>query len=343
MLFIRSLYGAEDFFDRALPRHPYLRHVIGMFAVGAVFTALFAWTGHYYVEGVGYATIFDTLTRSLTGVGFLLLLCLLKLVATSVTLGSGASGGIFSPALFMGATLGAAFGAILQRWLTVPGMNPAVFALAGMAGVVAGATGAALTAIVMIFEMTLNYAVILPLTITAAVSYGVRRMMLAESIYTMKLVRRGHVMPEALQANAHLVHHVGDIAMSKAMVCPADLPPTRLDLDEGADAPTHYVVVDGDRIVGVVAREWALGHPGLLRAAPRVADVAARDFVRVLPETTMFDLLVRMQQAHAHVAVVATSASGAGQGRPSAPHVLGVVSRADMTEAIAEGMEIFGD
>ena len=61
VMFIRTLYGAEDFFDGVIPRHPYLRHVVGMLGVGLVFTTLFSLSGHYYVQGVGYATIIDVL------------------------------------------------------------------------------------------------------------------------------------------------------------------------------------------------------------------------------------------------------------------------------------------
>ncbi len=337
VVFIRALYGAEDLFDRLMPRHAYLRHVVGMLGVGVAFTALWLWTGHYYIEGVGYAAILDVLTGSLASVPFLLLLFLLKLFATSATLGSGASGGIFSPSLFMGAMLGAAYGLVLRHFLMPAfGMAPAVFALAGMAGVVAGATGAALTAVVMIFEMTLDYAVVLPMTLTVAVSYGLRRMMLAESVYTMKLVRRGEAMPEALQANAHMVHHVADVTMSRAVACPASLAPAGVGLADRADAPAYFVVVDANQIVGVVAREWAQSHREACQQAHRLDELMQRDFIVVSPETTIFNLIARIQRTRTSVAVVATVVD-------EVPKVSGVVSKADLAEILAEGMELFQD
>ena len=84
-----------------------------MLMVGVLIYALLRFQGHYYVEGVGYATIQAILENNLAGVGLLLGLFVAKLFATSVSLGSGASGGIFSPSLFMGATLGAAFGSLV--------------------------------------------------------------------------------------------------------------------------------------------------------------------------------------------------------------------------------------
>jgi CIC family chloride channel protein len=150
--FVRSLHWAEDLFDRVPGR--YLRHAAGMLLVGALIYALMRWRGHYYVEGVGYATIQATLTGQLTVAWFLLLLYVCKLFATSVSLGSGSSGGIFSPSLFMGATLGGAMAGLVST--VYPGLPISVpaFAMVGMGTMVGSATGAALTAVAMVFEMT---------------------------------------------------------------------------------------------------------------------------------------------------------------------------------------------
>jgi CIC family chloride channel protein len=131
----------------------------------------------------------------------LVLLFALKLIATSLTLGSGASRGIFSPALFLGATLGTAYGTVLNHIYPSLGISPAGFAVAAMGGAIGGTTGAALAGIVMIYEMTMDYRVIIPMTITVALSYGVRRMLMRDNIYTRRLALRGHNVPEALQTN----------------------------------------------------------------------------------------------------------------------------------------------
>jgi CIC family chloride channel protein len=198
-LFIRSIYAFEDLFEGRIPRHPFLRHALGMLLVGLTMYACLRFFGHYYVQGVGYATIQDIVSGAAIPVWLLLLLCALKLLTTSLTLGSGASGGVFSPSLFMGATLGAAFGQLIQWGLPDLHLSPIAFAIGGMAGVVSGTTGAALTAMVMIYEMTLDYSVIVPMAITVAVAYGIRRALCRESIYTMKLARRGHAIPDALR------------------------------------------------------------------------------------------------------------------------------------------------
>ena len=196
--YIKSIYLAEDVFARLA--RPYLRHALGMALVGALMYLSLRAFGRYYIEGVGYAAIQDLLSGWRAPIGLLLLLCALKLVATSVTLGSGASGGVFSPALFMGAMLGQAYALGVHALFPALPADPRAFAIAGMAGLVGGSTGAAMASIVMILEMTLDYQVVLPMAITVALSYGLRKMICPQSIYTLKLERRWHPVPQALLA-----------------------------------------------------------------------------------------------------------------------------------------------
>jgi CIC family chloride channel protein len=115
-LFIKSIYGAEDFFDEKVSDNYYVRHILGMVGVGVIIYLCWVYLGHYYVEGVGYATIMDILSGTLYQSPLLLLLFGLKLFNTSLTLGSGGSGGIFSPALYLGATLGGPTGLLSARF-----------------------------------------------------------------------------------------------------------------------------------------------------------------------------------------------------------------------------------
>ncbi len=340
VVFIRGLYGAEDLFEKYIPHHDYLRHAAGMLLVGVAMVGMMHYTGHYYIEGVGYATIMDVLTGTLTNVPLLLMLFVLKLAATSLTLGSGASGGIFSPSLVMGTAVGAAFGLGLRALVPAWHIDPGAFALAGMAGMVAGATGAALAAIVMMFEMTLDYRMVLPMTLTVAVSYGLRRLWSTESIYTMKLARRHHYTPKALEANPALVHHVSDIPLAPAEVLPADLPAARFDA--AADRPEHVVLVDHGMVTGVVLRDWVRAHPDAVAGAATLADIARAAGVAsivVRHDNTIFTLLGRLRLAHASLAVVLGPPSGTEHARS----VLGVVTMTHLAEVLTEGMEILID
>ena len=142
----------------------------------------------------------DILRGELTASGFLLLLVAAKLLLTCLTLGSGASGGVFSPAMFLGAALGGCFGSTLLHVLPDLPMTPAHFAYAGMAGMVGGTTGAVLTGTIMIFEITRDYTVILPVILIVVLTCTVRSWLSPSTIYTLKLVRRGEIVPQALQA-----------------------------------------------------------------------------------------------------------------------------------------------
>jgi len=307
-LMVHGIYWFEDRFD-AMPGTYYTRHVLGMLAVGLIFLAfmsvvgpLFGQPGHYYVEGVGYATILDVLRGDLTAPGFLLLLAGAKLLVTGLTLGSGASGGVFSPSLFMGATLGASLGAILEALAPGAGLTSVSFAVAGMAGMVAGTTGAVLTAIVMVFEMTWDYGVILPTILTAVTAYAVRQRLSPASIYTLKLLRRGHVVPQGLQAWIVGTRRARDVMSAGFVVRDADQP------EDPAPPPDPGAVV-------VVAR-------GARVAAVAVGDEAASlAYVRVAADDRLAAVLRALGRAEAKVALVMRSA-----GSESPRDLMGVIT-----------------
>ena len=178
--FIRALSFAETIFERIA--NPYLRNVIGMLMIGVLIYVLLRVADHYFVEGVGYSTIQAILSGNLTLPVLLFVLFAAKVAATSVSIGAGASGGIFSPSLFMGATLGGAFGVLVKLFVPVDGLGVTTCAIIGMAAMVGGGTGAAMTAVTMIFEMTRDYDLVMPSIIAVALAIGVRRLLSAENI-----------------------------------------------------------------------------------------------------------------------------------------------------------------
>lgn len=205
VIFIRCIYFAEDCFDRFTNSY-YIRHMTGMFFVGLTMYAMMYFYDHYYIQGVGYATIVDVLSMILDHPGFLLFIALLKLFDTALTLGSGGSGGVFSPLLFIGATFGASFAGIVDHLF--PGqieMNIQLGALAGMAGMVGASTGAVGTAIIMTAELTNDFTIVLPLMLIVAIADGVRRLMMNDTIYTLKLTRRKHYIPEVLRSDRQVM------------------------------------------------------------------------------------------------------------------------------------------
>ena len=303
MIFIRALYGFEDMFER-MPGNDYTRHALGMLLVGIMMYLLLRYTGQYAIEGVGYATIQDILKQLLLHPGFLLLLFALKLLATSLTLGSGASGGIFSPSLFLGATLGGAYAMLLAPLIPGAHLDIAGTAVIGMAGMVAGATGAVVTAIVMIFEMTRDYNVIIPLMITASLAFGIRRALLRDSIYTMKLSRRGHNIPEALQTNLYLMHtarELLDVPMLRRTA--DDRTPLRKVLHARHRMP-HILLVSDGRIAGLISADELHRLDPDTRLSQLFATHGGSDFITVSADDSLFDVFIRLRDSRADIALV---------------------------------------
>ncbi|NOX88101.1 MAG: CBS domain-containing protein [Calditrichaeota bacterium] len=181
--FIRTLYYSEDFFDN-LKMPDYVKGVIGGLCIGGIGLVF------PYIYGVGY----DAMDMALYGHliwQIAAVLVVVKILATSISLGSGGSGGIFAPSLFMGAMLGVTSGHIVNLLFPSWTASPGAYALVAMGGVVGAATHGPITAILIIFEMTNDYKIILPLMITTIIATLLAMRLQNESIYTLKLIRRG--------------------------------------------------------------------------------------------------------------------------------------------------------
>jgi CIC family chloride channel protein len=190
VIFIHGIYWFEDLFTY-LFKNPYLRHIVGMSFIGVMLYLFMYYFGHYYIEGIGYSTIQDILLFVIKNPLLLFLLFLGKLLATCLTLSSGASGGVFSPSLFLGAVWGGFLAIISNLFLPNLSINPTFFIIVSMAGMLGSITGMVITSIVLLFEVTGAYQVIFPTIITAITAYWVRKAVCSESVYTLKLNRRG--------------------------------------------------------------------------------------------------------------------------------------------------------
>jgi len=334
--FIRGLHLAEDLFNKIEGK--YVRHVSGMLLLGVLIYALQRSLGHYYVEGVGYATVQAILLGQLSGAAVLVLLFASKMLATSLSLGSGSSGGIFSPSLFMGATIGGAFAAVLTA-LHVPWVvDVPSFAMVGMGAMVGGGTGAVMTAVTMIFEMTLDYSVVLPMIVAVAFSVGIRRLLSRESIYTLKLLRQGRVLPNALHANLFLVRLAKEVMTSDWVLAPATMSFASLLVQLDYDGRMRHVVVsDGDRILGVLRINMALRRAA--EESPSeltLRQIASRDFAIAREDDVVSDVIRRMWRKHASMAVVVGK-----RGIPRVSDIVGVVTKEHVADAVAGGLSVY--
>jgi CIC family chloride channel protein len=205
-----------------------------------------------------------------------------------------------------------------------------------MAAMVGGATGAAMTAVTMIFEMTRDYDIVMPMIVSVAVSIGIRRLLSRENIYTIKLVSRGHFIPKALHANMFLVRQAADVIDRDVMILPGET-----SLDEFVRLPQHegrirHVVVTRDeKVVGVVRINTGLHH-GLEGTYTGVSleDVASRNFIFAQPDEIMFGVIGRMWKAGAMMTVVSQ-----GNGVARADQVLGVITKEHVADSVAASVQ----
>jgi CIC family chloride channel protein len=334
--FIRALNLAEDLFD--LIKQRYLRHMLGMLILGVLMYVLLRTLGQYYIDGVGYATVQAILAGQLATFWLLGLLFVCKVLATSLSLGSGSSGGIFSPSLFMGAALGGGFAALLNlAGMPIPLSVPA-FAIVGMGAMVGGATGAVMTAVTMIFEMTLDYSIIMPMIVAVAMSTGARRVLSRETIYTLKLVRRGRSIPKARHANMFLVRKAREVMDTDIQVLPAEQSfDDYLRQPEHAGRLRHVVVTENEHLYGVIRVNTGLRR-GLESATTgvRLRDVASRNFTVVSEEVTAYEVIRRMWRKKAIMAVVVR-----GNGIPRASDVVGVITKEHVADSVADSIAVY--
>jgi CIC family chloride channel protein len=251
-LYIRVIDGVAMAADR-LPRRlaPFLP-VAALAALGV--SAL--WLPQ--VLGNGYDTVNAALLSELSLL-LLVLLPLAKLLATAVCAGAGVPGGLFTPSLYYGALLGGAYGVLTQRLGgTAP---PGAFALLGMGAMLAGSTHAPVSAVLIIFELTGDYALILPLMLGCVVAAGVSRRLMPDSLYTVVLRRRHVQLPEMPRPHWLRARRVRDVPITAAERVAPDAPVRQvvlklLGLPAGHDL---YVVADDGRLLGVIDLD-ALAH-----------------------------------------------------------------------------------
>jgi CIC family chloride channel protein len=333
-LFIRVLVLMEDWFPE-IPGGPYVQNVIGMAIVGGAMVALGHAFGHYYIDGVGYGVIQAILDNRMTAPALLALLFGLKLMATTVSLGCGASGGIFSPSLYMGATLGAVFATAVGHFLPNAGLNAPSAAIVGMAAMVGAGTGGVMTGIVMVFEMTRDYDIIVPVIVAVAVAAGVRRLLVPETIYTIKLRHRGHRIPKERHVNLYLVAQAKDVMERNFVRAEAGAPLSASLANDATDDLIPVVVQREGRLVGLVQPRSGLWSRYRSDPDVKVEDFIETNLVLVRDTDLLSRALARLKRHRSGAAVVYK-----GDGRPLAKDVVGVLTK----RAIADTVIVnFGD
>ena len=217
---------------------------------------------------------------------FIISIMALKIIATSVSIGSGGSGGIFTPSLFIGAAIGAGMGLILYD-MDIIG-HPGAFALVGMAAFVASTTRATLTAIVLLFEMTASYEIILPLMLSCVVADAVCYVFSENSIYTSKLARRGINIDLGAGQDLMRMIRVKEAMSNEVMTIKPDKPlEIALQMIEDTGHMSLPVVDDDGKLYGIIT--WTDIHTAALNHERHltVRDYCVTDLITVNPEDTL--------------------------------------------------------
>jgi CIC family chloride channel protein len=343
--FILALYSAEDIFH-ALTVPDWIKPAVGGLLVGAIGllypTSLLPYPD---IFGSTYVPIGAAAAGQL-GFGFLVALLVGKFFATSLTLGSGGSGGVFGPSLFLGATLGGAFGLVVHA--AFPGFTapPGAYALVGMAAVLGAAGHAPITGIMLAFEMVDNYQMILPLMVATVIAFLITRFLARESIDTLALARAGITYrarpapppPEPGPLQATSVEQVMTTTLTT-------VPPTMTlrELAHTFNETGHhgFAVVDSKgSLAGVVTlsdleneilEQTSESGPEAEEAAPCgvVADIMSTDLAYAYPDESLEEALRTM--AYRNVGRLPV----VDPGNPT--HLVGLLRRSDLVEAFRQG------
>ena len=276
--FIKAVYFSEDRFDAVDLPAP-LKAGLGGAAVGAL---ALAFPG---VLSVGYESMNSALMENPTWV-FLLTMLGAKLLAVCITLGSGGSGGVFAPSLFLGSMLGGLVGVGVNTLFPGQGAPIGAYALVGMGAVVASTTHAPITAILILFELTGSYPIMLPLMTACIIATLVASRLNKESIYTVKLMRRGVNVRAGQDINLLRNIPVTEVMLREdlAVIAPSERLTAMIERMSRSEATAYYVLGGDDILVGVLSmRELraALGDAELLGDLVVAADIADSSFPQV--------------------------------------------------------------
>ena len=325
ILFVRVLYWFEDRFDDW--RFPdYLKPAIGGLLTGIV--------GLWFpqVLGAGLEFIGESISGGEVAVGLLLALAAMKILATSFTLGSGNSGGVFAPALFIGAMLGGAFGQGAHSLLPGLTAEPGAYALVGMAALFAAAAHAPITAILIVFEMSGDYRLILPLMFATVISTLLSEYLHPDSIYTLKLTRRGIRLERG-----HDIDVMQGVLVSEVMTRDVDTVSANLDLSELelVFAESHHhgfpVLDEKGELFGIVTLQdldRAREQPGW--ETRKVRDITTRSVLTIYPDEPMWTALKRLSTRDVGRLPVVD--------RQNPHRLLGLVRRNDIVRAYRVGI-----
>ena len=320
VLFTKTLYRVEDLFDNV--RFPeYFKAVMGGMLLGAL--------GLFFpqVLGVGYGAM-DMVLMQQISLWLMLVLVVVKVFATSITIGSGGSGGIFAPSLFLGAMAGGFFGTVVHTLFPTITASPGAYSIVGMGAVVAATTHGPLAAILILFEMTGDYKIILPLMFSCIVGTIAGSQLLKDSIYTLKLARRGIDIKEGKEVNILKSMHVKEIMSHRVETIPEGCALVTMTDIIAKSKYNSFPVLDADnKLAGILSfNDYSeaifdedLKHLIVAR------DLATSDVVTVSTNDNLYTALEKISRKD-YTTLPVVSENDSGQ-------LVGIISRRDIIGA----------
>lgn len=287
--FTTLLYRAEDMFDN-LRIPDYLKAVLGGLMLGSM-GLLFP-----HILGVGYPAIDLSLMQKLSW-WVMFLLVVFKILATSITIGSGGSGGIFAPSLFVGAMAGGFFGTVVHHIFPEVTAPPGAYSIVGMGAVVSGTTHGPLSAILILFEMTSDYKIILPLMIACIIGSLASGQLLKDSIYTLKLARRGVNIKAGKEVNVLKSISVEDVMNPEVETVPENMAIGKLAEKMTKSKNNSFPVVDEEgNLTGILSffdyRDVVFDEN--LKDLVVAKDIATKNVVTVSLDDNLYDAMEKI-------------------------------------------------
>lgn len=286
-ILIQTLYYIQDLFSK-ISLHPVFKPALGGLAVGAM--------GLYYpqVLGMGYEVITDALNGSLA-FNLLLILFFLKILAFSFTLGSGGSGGVIAPSLFTGAMLGGAFGTAANLFFPGTIAESGAYAMVGMGAVFAGTARAPLTAILILFEMTRDYSLVLPLMFSCVLSNVMSNALHSESIFTEGLRRKGFKIRKGREIDIMESMFVKDAMVQHVQTVSEDKNVGTLIALMQASRHAGFPVLDSKgKLSGIVTLSDLRSKVKYGEVDKKIGDISTRNVEVAYPDETLETVLKRL-------------------------------------------------
>jgi len=315
---IRTLYYTKDLFSE-IPVHPIFKPALGGLAVGVI--------GIFYprVLGMGYGVITDALNNQFT-FKLLLILLFLKILAFSLSLGSGGFGGTIIPSLFVGTMLGGAFGTIVDT--LYPGMTagPGAYALVGMGAVFAGTTRAPLTAILILFELTRDYNLILPLMFACVLSNVMSSALYSESIFTEGLRRKGIKIRKGREVDIMTSIPVKAAMVTNVQTVSEDKSVEILEAFMKVSRHVGFPVIDSKgKLSGIVTLSDLRNKVKPGEAGKKIGEIATREIEVAYPDETLDTALRRLASKQIGRLLIVD--------RMDKTKLIGIITRSDIVNA----------